>query len=207
MCTLYIGVLGQERLMKSYDSLKWTTQNKRRVFTSPILSVDLSERTHGDKKGEFVTLSLPDWVSIIPWTRDRSGVPVFLMERQYRHGSESVTVEFPAGLTEEGESPLEAARRELREETGMEAELTLLASFNPNPAFMTNRQTFFLASNLEKKGEQELDENEEIELLYVPVEEVIEKMGKGEYANGIMLAALFAFMREAERNPDLRRKI
>lgn len=61
----------------------------------------------------------------------------------------------------------------------MEAELTLLASFNPNPAFMTNRQTFFLATNLEKKGEQELDENEEIELLYVPVEEVIEKMGKG----------------------------
>lgn len=207
MCPLHIGVLKQEGLMKSGDNLKWTTHDKRRVFTSPILSVDLSERTHGDKKGRFVTLSLPDWVSIIPWTRDDSGVPVFLMERQYRHGSESVTLEFPAGLTEEGESPLEAARRELREETGMEAELVELASFNPNPAFMTNRQTFFLAKDLVKKGEQELDENEEIELLFVPVEEVIRKMGKGEYSNGIMLAALFAFMREAERNPDLRRRI
>lgn len=193
--------------MKRDEELLWNTGEKRRVFTSPVLSVDLSERTHGERKGEFVTLSLPDWVSIIPWTRDERGVPVFLMERQYRHGSESVTIEFPAGLTEEGESPLEAARRELREETGMEAELTELASFNPNPAFMTNRQTFFLASGLRRTGEQELDENEEIELLYLPVEDVIRKMGKGEYSNGIMLSALFAFMREAEKRPELRRII
>ncbi len=193
--------------MKRDEELLWNTGEKRRVFTSPILSVDLSERTHGERKGEFVTLSLPDWVSIIPWTRDERGVPVFLMERQYRHGSESVTIEFPAGLTEEGESPLEAARRELREETGMEAELTELASFNPNPAFMTNRQTFFLATGLRRTGEQELDENEEIELLYLPVEDVIRKMGKGEYSNGIMLSALFAFMREAEKRPELRRII
>lgn len=193
--------------MKRDEELLWNTGEKRRVFTSPILSVDLSERTHGERKGEFVTLSLPDWVSIIPWTRDERGVPVFLMERQYRHGSESVTIEFPAGLTEEGESPLEAARRELREETGMEAELTELASFNPNPAFMTNRQTFFLATGLRRTGEQELDENEEIELLYLPVEDVIRKMGKGEYSNGIMLSALFAFMREAEKRPEMRRII
>ncbi len=193
--------------MKRDEELLWNTGEKRRVFTSPILSVDLSERTHGERNGEFVTLSLPDWVSIIPWTRDERGVPVFLMERQYRHGSESVTIEFPAGLTEEGESPLEAARRELREETGMEAELTELASFNPNPAFMTNRQTFFLATGLRRTGEQELDENEEIELLYLPVEDVIRKMGKGEYSNGIMLSALFAFMREAEKRPELRRII
>ena len=189
------------------DDLMWNVGEKRRVFSSPILSVDLSHRSHGDKKGEFVSLALPNWVTIIPLIEKEDSRKVFLMERQYRHGSESVTLEFPAGLTEEGESPLEAARRELREETGMEAELIELVSFNPNPAFMTNRQTFFLAKDLVKKGEQELDENEEIELLYVPVEEVISKMGKEEYSNGIMLAALFAFMREAERNPDLRRRI
>ena len=193
--------------MKSNEDLLWKCGERRRVFTSPILSVDLSERTHGERKGEFVTLALPDWVSVIPWTRNPDGVPVFLMERQYRHGSESVTVEFPAGLTEEGESQIEAAKRELREETGMEAEIVELASFNPNPAFMTNRQTFFLATDLRKVGGQELDENEEIELLFVPVEDVIRDMGKGEYSNGIMLAAMFAFMREAEKNPDLRRTI
>ncbi len=193
--------------MKSNEELMWNCGEKRRVFTSPVLSVDLSHRTHGEREGEFVSLSLPDWVCVIPWMRDENGKPVFLMERQYRHGSESVTVEFPAGLTEEGESPQEAARRELREETGMEAELSSLASFNPNPAFMTNRQTFFLATSLRKVGRQVLDENEEIELLYVPVEDVIRDMGEGVYSNGIMLAAMFAFLREAEKNPDLRRVI
>ena len=208
MCTLHIQLLEQKELkMKSDEDLRWNTGEKRRVFSSPILSVDLSHRTHGEKSGEFVTLALPDWVSVIPWMRRDDGVPVFLMERQFRHGSETVTCEFPAGLTEEGESQIEAAKRELREETGMEAEIVELASFNPNPAFMTNRQTFFLARNLKRTGEQRLDENEEIELLFVPVEEVIEKMGKGEYSNGIMLSALFAFMREAERDPDLRRTI
>ncbi len=183
----------------------WKVGEKRRVFTSPIFSVDVSERIHGEKKGEFITLALPDWASIIPWMRREDGVPVFLMERQYRHGSESVTIEFPAGLIEEGESALEGARRELMEETGYEADFELLASFNPNPAFLTNRQTFFLARNLRKVSAPNLDENEEIELLFVPVEDVIRDMATGRYSNGIMLSALFAFMRKAEEEPGLRR--
>ena len=190
--------------MKDED-LMWKVGEKRRVFTSPIFSVDVSERSHGEKKGEFITLALPDWALVIPWMRREDGVPVFLMERQYRHGSESVTVEFPAGLIEKGESALEGARRELREETGYEADFEELASFNPNPAFLTNRQTFFLARNLRKVSEQNLDENEEIELLTVPVEEVILEMATGHYSNGIMLSALFAFMRKAEEEPELRR--
>lgn len=192
--------------MKSDVSLKWVTGEKRRAFSSPILSIDLSHRTHDGKSGEFVTLALPDWVSVIPWTRSGDGEPLFLMEKQYRHGSESVTIEFPAGLIEKGESPLEAAKREMLEETGYEGDFTYLCSFNPNPAFMTNTQTFFLAENLRKVGSQNLDENEEIETLFVPVEEVIEKMGEGYYSNGIMLSALFAFMRKAEENPLLRRR-
>lgn len=188
------------------EELKWKTGEKRRAFSSRILSVDLSYRTHGDKKGEFVTLALPDWVSVIPWFEGENGTPLFLMERQYRHGSESVTIEFPAGLIEEGESPEMAAGRELMEETGYSGELEEIASFNPNPAFMTNRQTFFLARNLEKTGEQNLDENEEIELVYLPVEDVIREMGRGPFSNGIMLSALFAFMRKAEEEKGLRRK-
>ncbi len=193
--------------MKNDEELMWRIGEKRRVFSSPILSVDLSERTHGQRRGEFVTLSLPDWVCVIPWMRNEDGEPVFLMERQYRHGSESVTIEFPAGLVEEGESALDAALRELKEETGYEGELTFLSSFNPNPAFMTNTQTFFLARNLKLCGEQSLDENEEIEILTVPVEDAIREMGKGAYSNGIMLASLFAFMRKAEEESELRRRI
>lgn len=191
--------------MKDED-FKWETGEKRRAFSSHILSVDLSCRTHGEKKGEFVTLALPDWVSVIPWVMSEEGEPLFLMERQYRHGSESVTIEFPAGLMEKGEDRKEAAERELLEETGYRGRLEELCSFNPNPAFMTNTQTFFLARDLEKVSSQNLDENEEIEIVFLPVEDVIKEMGSGPFSNGIMLSALFAFMRKAEEEPSLRRK-
>ncbi len=188
------------------DNLKWNVGEKRRVFSSPVLSVELSERTHEEKKGEFVTLALPNWVTIIPLIEKEDGGRVFLMERQYRHGSESVTLEFPAGLVEEGESAEDAARREFMEETGYEGEMEELCSFNPNPAFMTNTQTIFLARNLRKTASQSLDENEEIELGEVEVESVIEDMGRGVYSNGVMLSALFAFMRKAEKDTSLRRR-
>lgn len=92
------------------------------------------------------------------------------------------------------------------EETGYEGDLEELCSFNPNPAFMTNTQTIFLARNLRKKASQSLDENEEIELEEVEVESVIARMGEGVYSNGVMLSALFAFMRKAEEDTTLRRK-
>lgn len=184
---------------------KWITKDKKRIFTSPILSLDLSKRYTSDgREGEFVTLDLPNSVSIIPFKRREDGEAVFIMENQYRFGSESVTREFPAGLIEEGETAREGAIRELREETGLEGDLVELASFNPNPSFMTNRQTFFLATNLHKVSEQSLDPNEEIEVVEVPVEEVIRDMGKDPYSNGIMMAALFAFMRKREYCPELR---
>lgn len=188
------------------DNLKWNVGEKRRVFSSLVLSVELSERTHEEKKGEFVTLALPNWVTIIPLIEKEDGGRGFLMERQYRHGSESVTLEFPAGLVEEGESAEDAARREFMEETGYEGEMEELCSFNPNPAFMTNTQTIFLARNLRKTASQSLDENEEIELEEVEVESVIEDMGRGVYSNGVMLSALFAFMRKAEKDTSLRRR-
>ena len=187
-------------------NLEWNVGEKRRVFTSPIFSVDLSERTHEEKKGEFVTLALPNWVTIIPLIEKEDGENVFLMERQYRHGSESVTMEFPAGLVEENECAEEGAKRELMEETGYEGDFEELCSFNPNPAFMTNTQTIFLARNLRKKASQSLDENEEIELEEVEVESVIARMGEGVYSNGVMLSAHFAFMRKAEEDTTLRRK-
>ncbi len=187
---------------------KWITKEKKRVFSSPILSVDVSSRVSEDgKSGDFVTLSLPSWVSIIPIKRREDGVLVFIMENQFRHGSETVTREFPAGLIEEGESKEDAAKRELLEETGLVGELEEIASFNPNPAFMTNEQSFFLARNLKKVSAQNLDENEEIEVVEVPVETVIREMGTGPYSNGIMMAALFVYMRKAESCPELRRKI
>ena len=188
--------------MKEY--MKWRDGKKERLLSAPIFSVDKIERTSPDgKKGDFIVMENPDWVSVIPLMWKEGEGYVFIMVDQYRHGSESVTREFPAGLTDEGEGAECAARRELLEETGMTGDLIEIASFNPNPAFMANRQTFFLGTNLKKVSGQNLDETEEIEVSYVPVSEAIEEMGSGIYDNGIMMAGLGAFLRFRALHPEI----
>ena len=129
---------------------------------------------------------------------------MFVMVDQFRHGSATVTREFPAGVVDEGEEPQEAGIRELLEETGLVgSKVTLLGDINPNPAFMNNRAYFYLIEDVTSKTQQSLDENEQMDVLSVPVKDVIEQMGTGIYDNGIMMIALGFFMREAKKRPSL----
>lgn len=198
------GLLNMEDI-GDYSHLMWKTVRKEGVFSCPIFDVEkVVRRNDVGKEGTFISVNAPEWVVIIPWFRDQKGNPCFIMEKQYRHGSDSITVEFPAGIVEKGEKPEIAALRELLEETGMKAKkLTLLGNVSPNPAFMDNRQFFFLAEELEIVSGQELDENEIIDVFSISVEDVINNMGKGHYDNGIMMAALGFFLREARDRKDL----
>ncbi len=184
--------------------LDWKTDSEKMVFETPLFDIFRAERTsESGKKGSFIWLDSPDWVVIIPWKRV-NGVPCFIMEEQWRHGSSSVTREFPAGLVERGEASEAAARREFLEETGCIGSFTKLGEVNPNPAFMGNHQSFFFVEDIEKVSEQDLDANEEINVIEVPVEEAVSSMGEGIYGNGIMMGAIGFFLRYAEKRPELR---
>ena len=89
----------------------------------------------------------------------------FLMERLYRPGAEMVMTEPPAGAIEPGEKPEEAAERELREETGYEAEsMEFLCKIAPNAATASNYAWCYLARNARPAGKQRLDETEALEV-------------------------------------------
>ena len=200
---MHIGLPVKEEMMKD---MSWKTVRGEKAFSTPIFDGYLDDRIGPDgRKGRFIWLDSPDWVVIIPWLLV-DGVPHFIMEEQFRHGSESVTREFPAGLVEKGEAALEAAKREMLEETGIVGRFVELGNVCPNNAFMSNRQSFFLVTDLEKKAGQSLDPNETIDVIEVPVEEVIRDMGTGLYDNGIMMMAIGFFLRYAEAHPELRRK-
>ncbi len=173
-------------------SVKWARVGRKELLACPVFMVTEREnRGPGGRVGRFVVLEAPDWAAVVPVVR-REGETFFLMVRQYRHGSDEVSVEFPGGVVEPGEDPAAAAARELAEETGYAASsIRRAGSVYPNPAFMENRFHVFVAEGLERIGETSLDEHEVIDAFLVSADEVRSRMGSGEYSHALMAAALF----------------
>jgi ADP-ribose pyrophosphatase len=180
------------------DHLRWTEVSRRTVASSALFDLLAADRTGpGGRRGEFWILDAPDWVNVVPVVQTADGA-AFVMVRQYRHGADMITTEFPAGTVERGEDPAAAAARELREETGWRAgRLTLLGRVQPNPAFMGNWCSTYLAEDLVREGETDLDELEALESLTLPVAVVGERMGRGEYVNSLAVLAFSLWQRHA----------
>lgn len=116
-----------------------------------------------------------------------------LMEKQYRKALEQDFLELPAGKADPGESPEVTAVRELSEETGYTAgEVRHLISFYPTCGYSNEHLHIYICKSL-SKGEQHLDRDECIELLWLDADEIIELIGKGEIQDGkTIIGILFA---------------
>jgi len=143
----------------------------------------LSGREH-----DFDVLESVDWVNVIALTPDDDIVLI----RQYRHGTREITCEIPGGAIDPGESPLEAARRELEEETGYRADnWEEIGRVEPNPAFQTNTTYTYLAQNAKPSAEPHPDENEEIAVEEQPLGEIPRLVASGEIKHALVLCAFF----------------
>lgn len=113
-----------------------------------------------------------------------------LLERQYRYPLRQVITEIPAGkLDAPDEDPLEAAKRELREETGASAETWYeLGLFYPVGAYSTERIHMYLAAGL-SFGERELDEDEFLNVFRMPLPELVEQVLAGQIPDAKTQAA------------------
>ncbi|MFP4115091.1 MAG: NUDIX hydrolase [Spirochaetales bacterium] len=177
----------------NHDHLIWHEIETRTLLDAPIFRVYSSRRrAHDGAEGEYVLLDSPDWAHIVAPVVREDGVECFVMVRQYRHGSRSVTIEFPGGLVDEGEGPDAASLRELEEETGYTASaLTLIGVANPNPAFMSNAVYTYVAHGARRTVEQRLDDNERVDAVLVPVREIMDLVPPSFHVHAIMMNALY----------------
>ena len=149
--------------------IKWTYNEYVRdkdieeLLTTPIF--DVTEGPEADNGLKPIKINASDWVSIMV---EKEGK--LLVEKQFRYGANDFVEEFPCGMVEKDEDPLDAVVRELEEETGIKlldkTDIAKLGQTNPNPAFMTNMMHYFYV-NLDYakwiQNEQKLDEHEELE--------------------------------------------
>lgn len=123
---------------------------------------------------------------------DRGGR--LIMVRQYRNALDRYTLEIPAGgLKTPSEPTMEAAARELEEETGYRAEhIELLLTIRTTVAFCNEKIDIYLAKGL-TAGKQHLDEDEYVQVGAYTVEELVEKIYAGEIQDSKTIAAVLAY--------------
>jgi 8-oxo-dGTP pyrophosphatase MutT (NUDIX family) len=130
------------------------------------------------------------WVNVVALT----AADEVVMVRQWRHGAERVTLEIPGGIVDPGESPAEAAARELLEETGFGGgRLEPLGSVNPNPALFGNRVHTFLIRGVAPLGPVQNAGTEETSVVLVPRDEIPALLRAEAIDHALVVAALFRF--------------
>lgn len=183
--------------MKNYftkddDKLKWTEGETKTLLPTVVCQITSHHNTSSSGVcGDYIVMDAPDWVIVIPEKEN-----TFLMVKQWRHGINSLSIEFPGGVIDKGEKPEHAAKRELEEETGCKTEeLIKIGEVSPNPALFNNRVHVFLARKLISTGVQHLDNDEFINFIELPKQEVMDGMGTEQFPHGIMGTALMFYLK------------
>ncbi|MDE6161892.1 MAG: NUDIX hydrolase [Muribaculaceae bacterium] len=171
---------------------KWKLLSSEYLFRRPWLTVrrDKLELPTGAVNDEYYVLEYPTWVNVI--AIDRQGR--FVMVEQYRHGLQEIFTELVAGVAEEGETPLQAAQRELLEETGYAGgEWRLNTVLCANPGSQNNLAYSFIATGVERVADQHLDATEDVAVHLLSRHDVLQMLRSDTMKQALMAAPLWKY--------------
>ena len=143
------------------------------------------------KEGEFYYIDSRNWALVVARTVEGEIVLV----RQFRWGSDELSWEIPGGIIDDGEDPVAAGLRELKEETGyVAASGQLIGECRPNPAILNNFAKIIFADGcrLSEDG-TDWDEHEELEVRALPEATVMEWAREGKISHALALNGLFYY--------------
>jgi ADP-ribose pyrophosphatase len=172
----------------------WKRKESQRLQKTRILdfceATDVSPYT--EKEHRFVFIDSLNWVNLVPITEQNE----IVMIRQYRHGSQRVTLEIPGGMVDSGEEPSKAAARECHEETGYVVKtLYSLGELNPNPALFNNSlHTFYGRVSTGYRPKVHLSETEKTEVELIAVDRLKPLMLDSTIDHALVCATLWRFL-------------
>lgn len=165
----------------------WTRLSSEVLLEGRVFRVRRDRLTIGGKEFVRDVVEHPGAVVMVPLLPDGQ----VLLVRQWRHAAGEALLELPAGTREPGEEPAATAGRELQEEVGYRAgRLTSLGAFYSAPGFCNEVLYLFLAEEL-TPSQLAGDEDEEIEVVALPLKEALAMAGRGELRDGKTIAGLY----------------
>lgn len=180
-------------MIPKLENRKWKVLESKKLLSKGTwmnLRQEKVQLPTGSIVPEWFVLEFPNWINVIAITKDGK----FVMEDQYRHALGETHYELVAGVIDPGETPLEAAKRELSEETGYGGgEWKLFMTVSPNPTNHTNLSYTFLATGVEKISEQHQEATEDIHVDVFTREEVYEIIESGQMIQALHLAPLYKY--------------
>ena len=171
----------------------WIRKSSKKVADCRVLTVheSVSVSPRSDKEHNFYFMESADWVNVVPVTAANELVCI----RQFRHGTEKITLEIPGGMVDPGEEPIVSAARECMEETGYETDaLVPLGVLSPNPALFANRLHTFLAPNARLVNEISNTSTEHTEVHLIPMAEVADLLVAGEIDHALVTSTLWRML-------------
>jgi ADP-ribose pyrophosphatase len=170
------------------DHLSEKTLNKETVYRGKIISVDIEEvELPNGQLAKREIVRHQGAVGILAVTPEDK----MLMVRQFRKPLDRTIIEIPAGKLEQGENPLHCAKRELKEETGFEAQFFKpITSFYTSPGFANELLHLYWADEL-TSGEAAPDEDEFVDILEVSLQQAFDYIESGEIIDAKTILAVY----------------
>ncbi|MFX1490871.1 MAG: NUDIX domain-containing protein [Promethearchaeota archaeon] len=175
----------------------WKCLNRKTVYQNPWITVyeDNVQLPNGHETIYGVVVPPTDFVGVVPIIEPESVV----MVRQYRYIQGAITWEIPSGALDEGETPREAAQRELREEIGYRAKsFKLLNIMRSNKSIMDDKGHIFLATDL-TPSKAKSDETEEISIVIVPIQNALEMVRNSEITDCVSIIGLLLASKQIQK--------